>query len=149
MTILTISDSGPLKRDIIEMAFEECGSAGYEFERDPEEVKSALRKLNAMMREWPWNTLGYVQGDYAEGQPAEFSGIPEHALSAVSGYLALRIAPAMGASLSPEMKSTLSRSYSLVVSEAATKIVPTLRTATSTVLGSGRTRRIIFSTEEV
>ena len=37
---------------IIEMAFSEAGSAGYEFGRTAEEVNDALARLNAMMAEW-------------------------------------------------------------------------------------------------
>lgn len=114
-TTIVINETGPLKRDIIEMAFEECGSAGFEFERDPDEVVAALRRLNTMMREWPWNRLGYVQPDYGAGAPEERSGIPDAALGAVAGYLALKIAPMLGATLSTETKTALSKSYLLVL----------------------------------
>jgi hypothetical protein len=58
---LTLSSDGPPKRQLIELAFGEIGSAGYEFGRTPEEVTDALTRLNALMYQWPWNQLGYIQ----------------------------------------------------------------------------------------
>jgi hypothetical protein len=98
--ILPLSEDGPPKRQIIELAFGEAGSAGYEFGRTPEEVNDALLRLNAMMREHPFSTLAYIQPDYGVGNPDDASGIPFEYLNVVASKLALRICPAMGATCS-------------------------------------------------
>lgn len=116
--VLNTNDGGPAKRDIIEMAFEDCGSAGYEFGRTPEEVASALRKLNVLMAEWSEAgiNINYNQPDYGAGDPEEGSGIPLSAMGAVAGFLALRIAPQMGVALPPEQRTALGMSYNRLLS---------------------------------
>lgn len=128
---VALSPTGTPKRNLVEMAFEDCGSAGYEFERTPEEVASALRRLDTMMREWPWERLGYVQG----GSVEDVSGIPDHAIGAVASYLALRIAPTMGATLSPEARTAMTRSFNLVLSRTAT--IPVAQMPGGTLRGAG------------
>lgn len=138
MTIsLPLDPGGKPKRDIIEMAFEDCGTAGFEFERTPEEVGSALRKLNAMMLEWPWDQLGYAQPDYGSGLPEDESGIPGYSLSAVASYLALRIAPTMGKTLSNEQRTALARSLGMIQSKVAA--IPQTPFAPNTPRGMGAT----------
>ena len=124
--IIEIAEDGPPKRQIIELAFSECGMAGYEFGRTPEEVSDALLKLNAMMAEWKGMRgidLGYIQPNYGVGKPDTLSGIPNDTLNVVASYLALRIAPMMGAQLSTEAKANLARSLSLLEAHYAA-IVP-------------------------
>jgi hypothetical protein len=145
---LTINVAGRPKRDIIEMAFEFCGSAGYEFGRTPEEIASALRELDAMMAEEPWDQLGYDPAIYGSGRPEDPSGLANSSISAVSKYLGLRIAPGMGATLSPAANAALTRSYNLLFASIAT--IPTQPLAPNTVRGSGaRTPfRLPFITED-
>lgn len=136
MTIVaTIPAKGRPKRDIIELAFDDCGMAGYEFDRTPEEQSMALRKLNAMMMEHPWVHLGYDQPSYGVGQAEGGSGIPDFAINAVAQYLALRIAPGMGVTLSPEYKATMARSLLNLQSELA--VIPTICLPGNTVRGAG------------
>ena len=47
---------GWTKRQFIEQAFEEIGLAAYVFDLTPEQLQSALRRLDAMMA--GWNTNG-------------------------------------------------------------------------------------------
>jgi hypothetical protein len=49
MVTLTLGTAGPTKRQIVELAFGDIGSAGYEFGRTPEEVTDALLRMNALM----------------------------------------------------------------------------------------------------
>ncbi len=142
---LQINDVGPPKRDLIEMAFEECGSAGYEFERTPEEVAAALRKLNAMMGEWPWSQLGFPIPTYGLGLPEELSGIAPENVQAVVLHLALRLAPNMGATLSPETRAAMTRSFNLLASQHT--VPPTSYIALNTPRGSGHRRRSTFIRE--
>lgn len=122
--ILPLSEDGPPKRQIIELAFGEAGSAGYEFGRTPEEVNDALLRLNAMMREHPFSTLAYIQPDYGVGNPDEASGVPFEYLNVVASKLALRIAPMMGAVLSAEARANLTTAMSQLNAAAAT--IPTM-----------------------
>lgn len=136
--VIHIPDGGVLKRDILEMAFEDCRLAGYEFERSPEEVASALRKLNALMAEWKAHQgidLGYAQPAYGAGDASDASGIPQSAMNAVASYLALRIAPQMGKALAPEAKANLARAFSLLQAEHAS--VPSMPMGRNTPRGSG------------
>lgn len=136
MTIIPLY-SGPPKRDIIELAFEDCGSTGYEFERTPDEVASALRKLNMLMAEWKSAgiDLCYNQPDYGAGLPEDLSGIPLDTVNAVAQYLAMRIAPQMGVALSGEQKATANASMLLLQARFARN--PRMRFAPNTPRGSG------------
>lgn len=135
MSVTLTIPTGRPKREILELAFDDCGLAGYEFDRTPEEQSMALRKLNALMLEHPWNKLGYTQPAYGVGLAEEPSGLPDTAINAVAQYLALRIAPGIGNTLSAEQKATMSRSLSLLQSEVAT--LPKMDLAGSTVRGTG------------
>lgn len=138
MTVILNIPAGRIKRDIIELAFDDCGLAGYEFDRTPEEQNMALRKLNAMMLEWPWSQLGYAQPTYGVGRAEDASGLPDEAVNAVAQYLALRIAPGIGNTLSPEQRASMARSLQTMQAQIA--VVPVMRQRANTPLGSGRRR---------
>lgn len=135
MVTLTLGYAGPPKRQIIELAFGEIGSAGYEFGRTPEEVNDGLLRLNALMREHPFSTLTYNQPVYGVGSPDELSGIPDQWLNVVAAKLALRISPTMGATMSAEAKANLASSMALLNAAAAT--IPTMPIAAQTPRGAG------------
>jgi hypothetical protein len=140
---LDLSTDGPPKRQLIELAFGDIGSAGYEFGRTAEEVADGLLRLNALMLEWPWNALGYQQPTYGLGNPDDSSGINPEAMNAVSSALALRLAPAMGATLSPEAQANLSRAAAKAYALTAT--IPTMPMAHDTPRGLGSEHRIGFA----
>lgn len=129
---------GPTKRRIIEMAFGKCAMAGYEFGRTPEETNDAMSELDAMMLEHPFSLLGYVGSPYGIGSPDEQSGIPDDTLAAVATQLALRIAPNMGKTLSPEANGAVARSMALLEAKVAT--IPVMPMEHNTVRGSGSRR---------
>lgn len=135
MVTLTLGTPSPTRGDIIEISFGDIGTAGYEFGRTPEEVTDALRRLLAMMAEYPFSTLGYIQPAYGEGSPNELSGIPSESLNVVALSLAERIAPMMGASLSTEAKKRLTTGMALLNASAAT--IPTMPIAANTPRGAG------------
>lgn len=118
MTIIALY-GGPPKRDIVQLAFEECGQAGYEFELSPEEYDSALRRLNAMMAEWIEEgiCLGYNFPNYGNGSPEDESGIPYGAVQSVATFLARRVAPSIGKTMGPESSSVMARSFALLKSK--------------------------------
>lgn len=146
MPTIEIVTAGRPKRDIVEMAFEFCGSAGYEFERTPEEIASALRELDTMMAEWPWSELDYNFSEYGAGLPTDLSGLPNDAIGAASKMLGLRIAPSMGKSLSPAVAAPLTMAYNLVCSKYGGS-PPQARIPALTVRGSGGTYRLPFIAE--
>jgi hypothetical protein len=132
---LDLTETGVPKRQIIELAFGEAGSAGYEFGRTAEEVNDALLRLNAMMAEYPFSTLAYEQPTYGVGNPDEASGIPIQYLNVVASKLALRISPAMGATMSPEAKANLAMAMSQLNAAAAS--IPTMPMGNNVPRGSG------------
>ncbi len=135
MTVFISLPEGRPKRDIIELAFDDCGFAGYEFDRTPEEQSMALRKLNALMMEWPWSQLGYDQPSYGVGQVEGPSGLPDEAINAVAQHLALRIAPGLAATLSPEARASMAQSRATLFAQIAT--VPTMPMPGNTPRGTG------------
>lgn len=87
-TLIPLPDIGQPKRVILDIAFEERGLAGYEFDRDAEEVTMALRRLNAMMNTWPWTLLPFDRPERGQGRPEDPSGLPDGAIQAVAMHLA-------------------------------------------------------------
>jgi hypothetical protein len=142
--VVTLSDSGPSKGELADMALEECGLAGFEFQRTPEEIASAIRELDTMMYEWPWSLLGFAHADFGTGSPADLSGIPFAAKAVTVKHLALRLAPKMMGTLSPESRASLARSMALLQAEYAT--VPTAKLM-STPAGAGNRGRATFIQE--
>lgn len=106
------------------MAYGKCGLAGYELGRTPEEITDAMAELDAMMLEWPFSLLGYAQPPYGISNSDEQSGIPPDTLAAVATQLALRLAPNMGKTLSPEAQKSISRSMALLHAHPMVTQVP-------------------------
>jgi hypothetical protein len=145
MTVVLDIYGGRPKRDIIEMALEFCGLAGYQFQLTPEEIASTLRLLDTMMAEWPWKLLGYNAADYGAGLPEDESGLSEEDIPAVFMALAQRRAPLLGAQLPQEARGAMSASYNSVCSRMA--VMPTALISPSSVRGSGTRRLTPFITE--
>lgn len=127
---------GPQKRTIIDAAYDDCGMAGYVFGRSEEEYSSALRKLNAMMYEYPFSGLGFIPPDRGDGSIEEPSGIAFKYQNAVSSMLALRLAPQMGKALSVEQRKAMSHSMSLLYADVAVPVEMTW--PTKTIAGNGK-----------
>jgi len=133
--VLTINVGGRKKGDIVDMAYGFCGSEGYQFEKTPEEVATALRLLDTQMAEWPWNLMGYDPATYGSGNPEDPSGLTDEDVSAVFMELAVRIAPNMGAGMSAEGKRSVAKTYSSASSRYAA--IPRMPHRANTVRGSG------------
>lgn len=134
-TEIPVTDIGPTKGTIIDMAFEDCRLSGFDFDRTPDENLSALRRLNSIMKEWPWNTLGYALPDFGEGSADELSNIPSDAQEGVAAKLALRLMAAFGKSPSEAFRITAAQSIAYVRGQYAT--VPTIGFAPDTPRGRG------------
>lgn len=127
MPTIVLDGTGKSKAALVEMAYEHCGLAGFEFERTPEEMTAGLRHMNAMLAEWLADgiDLGYDFPTYADGLLEEPSGIPDSAVSVVTSMLAQRLCPGMGAAMSPDARAALNMSYFKLQSRYATITVPT------------------------
>lgn len=128
-------ESGIPKSTLIDMAFDDCGIAGYSFEKTAEEYTSALRKLNAMMWEWPFDQLGYIQPPAGDGNPSDASGVSNRDSQVIATMLAERIAPGIGKTLSPEQRAARKRSFAQLCSRVS--VLPTVKLQPQTVRGSG------------
>lgn len=120
MVTLTLTDSGSPKKRLVDIAFEECGISDY----DAEQAASALRKLDSLMLEYPFDQLGYVPATYGTGSLEELTGFDPRWDQAVALSLAQRLAPKElnGTPLSGDSKAALARSMSLLYSYVA--IIP-------------------------
>lgn len=91
------------KRQLIEAALAELGMASYSFDVMPEQIETALHRLDAMMAEW--NARGLRLGYSLPRSPelsdaSNDSGIPDSAWDAVITNLAVRLAPSYGKAVS-------------------------------------------------
>lgn len=128
---INIDPGGPTKGAIIDLMFFNMGINDV----DPDERVTALKFLDAMMLEHPWNRLGYEQPLYGQGLTTDGSGIEPDALAAVASNLAIRYAPAKGKTLSPEQRKSAAESFQYISAQYAT--VPTAARYAATPRGSG------------
>lgn len=110
------------KRDIVEQAFEEIGLASYVFDLQPQQLDSALRRLDAMMA--TWNAKGIRLGYPLPSSPADSDldqgvGVPDNAIEAMYLNLAIRISAGFGKTVSPETKAAAKRAYNEIVANSA------------------------------
>lgn len=105
------------KGEVVAMAFEDVGLPGYQFSATAEENASAIRRLDAMMREWPCGqTLNYnFPQVLGQSDPLDPVLVPDWALTSMFGKLAQKIAPSMGKTLSPAQLNAAARAYSMML----------------------------------
>jgi hypothetical protein len=112
---------GYSKRQFVEGAYEEIGIASYVFDLDPEALQSALRRLDAMMAEWNAKgiRLSYpIPGSPADSNLSDPSEVPDSAYEAIITNLAIRMAPQLGKSVSPDTKGVAKAAYNTLLSRA-------------------------------
>jgi len=116
---------GYTKKQIIEQAFEEMGLASYIFDLTPDQLESALRRLDLMVASW---YLKNIRIGYPLPISPQNSNIdqevdtPMQANEALVLNLAVRLAPAYGKSLSPDTKSNAKLTYDQLLIQAAAPI---------------------------
>lgn len=106
------------KRQVVEAGLEEIGIASFEFDIQPEELQSGLRRLNAMMAEWNARgiRLGYpLVADPANDDVDQDTGVPDSAYEAMITNLAIKLAPAYGRQASRETKVTAKKSLNTLM----------------------------------
>lgn len=126
------------KGQLLDLIFEECGIAGYEFDREPGEDVSALRRVDAMMGEWAAQgcNLNYnFPVIFGQSLPTDLVGIPDSALNAVALWGAMRFAPTMGKSLSAETRKSMADAKSMWFAETAS--IPSMHFPHTTPRGIG------------
>lgn len=126
------------KRLVIDMAYDECRLAVPEFQVNPGELNMALTKLDLLMDEWQASGiyLGYNAPTIpGHGDLEDPIGIPNAALHATALYLAMRISPAFGKSLSGESRAALALSLSNL--RGLTTQIPNMRYPRTTPIGQG------------
>ena len=113
---------GYSKRQFVAAAFEEIGLASYVFDLQPEQLQSAMRRLDAMMADWNGKgiQLGYpLPGSPQDSDLDEPSEVPDSANQAIITNLAIRIAPSYGKVVMLETKAVAKDSYNTLLSRAA------------------------------
>lgn len=126
------------KRTIVQMAMEDCGLPGYEFDAGPEEISSAIRRLDAMMQllQAAGVRLPYLfPVAIGTSDPDDESGLPDYAVTGIAGKLAEEFAPGLGKRLSAEQRRKTAAAWNII--QAKTVNVPVMRLPYSTPRGSG------------
>lgn len=111
------------KREIVTNAFEEVGLASYAFDLQPEQLQAGLRRLDNMMATWNSQgiRIGYPLSDSPAGSSLDQdSNVTDEAIEAIVGNLAVRIAPILGKTVSPDTKATARKAYIALLSRRST-----------------------------
>ena len=110
------------KRELISEAFAELGLAESNFDLQPEELQTALRRLDTMMAQWDGKgiSIGYaLPANPSDSDLDQPSGLPDGALETVYLNLALRIAPGFGKAVSVDTRRNAGAGYERLLIEAA------------------------------
>lgn len=102
------------KKQFIIQAFDELGIAAYVYDLQPEQLQTALRRLDSMMA--TWNALGirisYPLPDSPDNSDIDAeTAVPDRANEAVYTNLAIRLAPGMGKVVSMDTKLAAKAAY--------------------------------------
>lgn len=110
------------KQQIIEEAFGELALAGYVFNLAPEDLLSAMRRLNLMMATWQAKgiELGYAFPASADaGDFDDPSGLPDRAIETVILHLAITLAAGRGKQLTGSTLANAKLGFDALMSVAA------------------------------
>jgi hypothetical protein len=113
---------GWTKRQFITQAFEEIGLAAYVFDLTPEQLDSALRRMDAMVGGWNANgvRINYPLSSTPQSSNLDDdSGVPDFANEAIYLGLAVRLAPSFGKTVAPETKAFADMAYSNMANQVA------------------------------
>lgn len=110
------------KRQYVADAFTEAGLSGYIFDLQPEQLETALRRLDTMMA--TWNAKGIRLGWPMPGSPQgsdldQVTNVPDAAYEAIILGLAIRIAPAFGKTVALETKANAKMAYDQLLAIAS------------------------------
>ena len=108
------------KRQFINAALEEIGLASYVYDIQPEELESALRRLDAMMADWNVRgiRIGYPLSSVTSSSVAQSTSVPDSANEAIISNLRLRLAPSYGAMVPREVKISAKNGFTTLLMRA-------------------------------
>ncbi len=127
------------KRSLIGQAYIECALNNWEYDITPEEMDKALTRLDMLEAELRGRgiDLNYnAPAIIGHGDLDDELGCSDQAFFGLAVLLAQRLCPSMGKKLSQESRETLNAAMKAVRS-AANQLVPTMRLARGTPMGSG------------
>lgn len=107
------------KRQFVTQAFEEIGYASYAFDLQPEQLQAGLRRLEAMIATWNGRgvRLSYPLSSNPDNADLDTAtNVPDSANEAIYANLAIKIAPMVGKTASPETKQTARAAYMQLLS---------------------------------
>ena len=96
------------RRDFVDGAFAEVGSATYSFDLPAEILEEARRRLDRMMASWNAGgiRIGWPMPSSADGSDLDTdTGVTDMAFEAITANLALRVAPLLGKQVSGETRA--------------------------------------------
>jgi hypothetical protein len=110
------------KRQFVEAALEEIGLADYVFDLSPEQLQSAVRRMDAMMA--AWNAAGIRLGYPLTSNPDNtdldtVTAVPDSANEAIILNLALRLSPSYGKAIALTTSAMARLAYNTLLSRAA------------------------------
>ena len=113
------------KRQFVLEAFDSIGLASYVFDLQPEQLQSALRKMDSMMA--TWNGMGIRLGYPLPSAPQDSdiddpTEVPDSANEAIYTNLAIRIAPSFGKQVPLEVKVAAKQGYNVLLQRATAPI---------------------------
>jgi len=116
---------GWTKRQFVEQAFDEIGLANYVFDLQPEQLQSALRRLDTMMATWNAKGIRLAYPLPSSPQDSDLdqeTDVPDSAYEAIYTNLAIRIAPSFGKNVAIEVKTSAKQAYDVLLQRATAPI---------------------------
>jgi hypothetical protein len=113
------------KRQFVEQAFDEIGLASYTFDLQPEQLQSALRRLDTMMATWNAKGIRLAYPLPSNPQDSDLdqdTEVPDSAFEAIYTNLAVRIAPSFGKQVAIEVKVAAKQAYDVLLQRATAPI---------------------------
>lgn len=134
------------KGAMLELMFEELGSAGYQFDHGPDEQASALRKMDLMMSAQPFGSLplGYNAPPVAgQSDMADLFGVADQFAQTLAVALAKRYSPAWGKTMSGQSRKDYAEGLNYLITTASR--IPAAILDRRTPLGSGNKWRSVWA----
>lgn len=130
---------GWTKREFLTQAFEEIGLASYVYDLTPEQLWSALRRLDSMVANFDVNgiCIGWQMSTYPNMSDIDSqTRVPDAANEAIYLNLAVRLAPSYGRVVSPELRLLADSAYTTLLNWSMVTI-PQRHYPTTLPLGAG------------
>lgn len=115
------------KQQFVEQAFTELGLASFDFDLQPEQMQTALVRLDSMVA--GWNAKGIRIGWPLPSSPEnseldQETNCPDYAQEAIYLNLAIRLGPGLGRVITPDLKSNAKDAFNNLVLRGASQPIP-------------------------